>query len=149
MVSPVWPCEQPGGGVQVAVAALVSRGDSVLLVRRAKAPALGKWSLPGGHVLMGETLAAAVARELAEETALVATAVGELLAVSELVRPEAHLHYLIHVYRVEVDPTSVPRAGDDAAAVRWVRGDEAAGLDATSGLREFLERHGAFVAPPS
>lgn len=149
MVSRPWPCEQPTGGVQVAVAALVSRGGSVLLVQRAKAPALGKWSLPGGHVLMGEALADAVVRELAEETALAASAVGELVEVSELVRPEAHLHYLIHVYRVEVDPASAPRAGDDAAAVRWVGGDEVGGLDATGGLREFLDRHGAFAVPPS
>lgn len=149
MVSPTWPAEQPRGGLLVAVAALVESAGRVLLVRRAKAPAAGKWSLPGGHVLLGETLAAAVRRELGEETALVATEVDGLVEVSELVRPEARLHYLIHVYRVRVDADVEPRAGDDAAAVRWADSAEMAELDTTAGLREFLARHGAFEVPSS
>ena len=43
-------------------------GERALLVRRATDPARGEWSIPGGLVETGETLAAAVARELFEET---------------------------------------------------------------------------------
>lgn len=139
-----WPCEQPLGGVQVAVSALVSREDTVLLVRRANPPAAGKWSLPGGHVLMGERLHDAVRRELAEETALVHARVGALLEVVEIVRPEARAHYLVHVYRVGVDPGVEAQAGDDAAAAAWVDREGLAALEATAGLSEFLERHRGF-----
>ena len=44
--------------------------DCVLLVRRAKAPLAGEWSLPGGAVELGETLEEAIVREVAEETGL-------------------------------------------------------------------------------
>jgi ADP-ribose pyrophosphatase YjhB (NUDIX family) len=46
-------------------------GDSIVLVRRRFEPLAGRWSLPGGAVEAGETLAAAVAREVVEETGLV------------------------------------------------------------------------------
>lgn len=149
MVTAGWPAEQQPGGILVAVAALVADADRVLLVRRAKEPAAGKWSLPGGHVLLGETLADAVRRELREETALIATEVGDLLEVDELVRPTARLHYLIHVYRVHVDASVPPHAGDDAADARWADAADLAELETTFGLREFLARHGVGVPPPS
>ena len=54
----------------VGVGAVVFNADCVLLVRRAKAPLAGEWSLPGGAVELGETLEEAVVREVAEETGL-------------------------------------------------------------------------------
>ena len=51
----------------LAVSAAVFREGRVLIVRRARAPLLGHFSLPGGVVEVGETLAAALARELMEE----------------------------------------------------------------------------------
>lgn len=54
----------------LAVSAAVFRAGQVLLVRRARAPSAGPWTLPGGVVEAGETLHTAVVRELREETAL-------------------------------------------------------------------------------
>jgi 8-oxo-dGTP diphosphatase len=54
----------------VGVGAVVFDGGCVLLVRRAKAPLAGEWSLPGGAVELGETLEEAISREVAEETGL-------------------------------------------------------------------------------
>ena len=42
----------------------------ILLVKRANPPEVGKWSIPGGHVLVNESLEHAVERELYEETGL-------------------------------------------------------------------------------
>src|SRR2546430_2526319 len=55
---------------EVCVGAVAVDGDRLLLVRRGREPGAGTWSLPGGRVEEGETLAEAVVRELAEETGL-------------------------------------------------------------------------------
>jgi 8-oxo-dGTP diphosphatase len=54
----------------LAVSAAVFRDDRALVIRRARAPLLGHFSLPGGGVEVGETLAAALARELMEEVGI-------------------------------------------------------------------------------
>lgn len=58
------------GGPITAVSAAIFRGGKVLLVKRARAPAHGLWTLPGGRQNVGETLESAVIREVAEETGL-------------------------------------------------------------------------------
>src|SRR5258707_5714243 len=54
----------------LAVSAAVFRGGRALIIRRARAPLLGHYSLPGGGVEAGETLAVALARELMEEVGI-------------------------------------------------------------------------------
>jgi 8-oxo-dGTP diphosphatase len=60
----------------LAVSAAVFREGRVLIVRRARAPLIGHFSLPGGVVEIGETLAEALARELMEEVGVSARIVG-------------------------------------------------------------------------
>jgi len=54
----------------LAVSAAIFRADRLLIVRRARAPGLGLYTLPGGGVELGETLQEAVIREVREETGL-------------------------------------------------------------------------------
>jgi 8-oxo-dGTP diphosphatase len=61
---------------QLAVSAAIFRDDKILLVRRARSPAKGYYSLPGGRVEFGETLHAALHREVDEETALKIEIIG-------------------------------------------------------------------------
>src|SRR3981081_994680 len=61
---------------QLAVSAAIFRDGKILLVRRARSPAKGFYSLPGGRVEFGETLHAALHREVDEETALKIDIVG-------------------------------------------------------------------------
>ena len=80
---------------QLAVSAAIFRDDKILLVRRARSPAKGFYSLPGGRVEFGETLHAALHREVDEETALKIEIAG--LAGWREVLPETagSGHYLI------------------------------------------------------
>jgi 8-oxo-dGTP diphosphatase len=55
----------------VGVGAVILAGDGVVLIKRRFEPLAGRWSLPGGAVEVGETLQAATAREILEETGLV------------------------------------------------------------------------------
>ncbi|MGO3927095.1 NUDIX hydrolase [Rhodopseudomonas pseudopalustris] len=61
---------EPPRHPQIAVSASIFRDGDVLLVRRARSPGRGLYSLPGGRVEFGETLEAALEREVREETAL-------------------------------------------------------------------------------
>jgi 8-oxo-dGTP diphosphatase len=135
----------PGKRPEVAVGAVVVRDGRLLLVRRGRGVAVGSWSLPGGRVEEGETLADAVARELREETGLEGR-VGELCGVAERRFPEAH--YVILDYWVQAE-TGEPVAGDDAAEVRWAGAADLDALPLVQGLSEFLAEHGvrARLAP--
>lgn len=123
---------------EVCVGAVVERGDDVLLIRRGHGPAAGQWSVPGGRVERGETLAEAVVRELEEETGLLGLC-DELLGWVERI-DDAH-HFVILDFRVVVIGGEAV-AGDDAAEVAWVPRWDVAELDLVDGLAEFLHDHG-------
>ena len=108
---------------------MILDGDRVLLIQRGQEPLKGEWSLPGGAVEIGETLEAALAREVREETSL-DVVVGPVVDVLDSIRRDAggraEYHYIIIDYACRVrsgTPTSATR-GTDAADVRWVPLDE-------------------------
>lgn len=110
----------------------------VLLVRRGRAPGVGSWSLPGGHVEPGETLDAAVAREVLEETAVHARVVCALCVVP--VAREGYA-YSIHEHLLAPhEPSPEPRAGDDAADARWVDAGEAAAMGLSPDAQAVIAR---------
>jgi 8-oxo-dGTP diphosphatase len=109
----------------VAVGAVIVDGARVLLVKRGQEPLKGQWSLPGGAVETGETLHAALMREVREETCL-EVEVGPVVEVLDSIRLDAdgrpEYHYIIIDYacRVRADTSSLAACGSDAAAVEWV-----------------------------
>ena len=125
---------------EVSVGAVVLRDPGeLLLVRRGREPGRGLWSVPGGRVEGGETLAAAVVREVREEAGIVVRC-GDFLGHVERIGAEWHfviLDFLAH----QVDERE-PRAGDDADAVAWVSLDAVRQMDLVAGLAEFLAEHG-------
>jgi ADP-ribose pyrophosphatase YjhB (NUDIX family) len=124
---------------ELCVGAVAVAEDRLLLVRRGRGPAAGDWSVPGGRVEPGETLAEAVLRELAEETGLEGVC-DELIGWVE--RMGAEHHYVILDFAVTILEPSDPRAGDDAAEAEWVPLDEVAHRRLADGLAEFLHEHG-------
>ena len=142
------PGDPPGGmgespRVEVAVGAVVRRGDDVLLIRRARGTAVGQWSIPGGRVEFGEGLKAAVAREVQEETSL-EVKVGRFLGWAERMGDDpGPYHYVILDFAAEpLDLAAVPRAGDDADDVAWVPTKAIETYPLVAGLAEFLRRVG-------
>ncbi len=119
----------------MGVGCVVVRDGALLMVRRGKEPAKGLWSLPGGRLEHGESLAEAAAREVLEETGL-KVKVSDLLGVYEVL---GDTHYVVLDYIGEaVGGAAGPTAGEDAAVARWVPLEEVSTLDCTPRLSETL-----------
>jgi 8-oxo-dGTP diphosphatase len=104
----------------VGVLALVPRGDTVLLARRANPPDQGLWGFPGGRLELGETLAAGAARELREETG-VSAEFAQPLEVFEMIRREnGELVHFVLVAMAGRYLAGEPQAADDALDVAWM-----------------------------
>ena len=129
---------------EVAVGAIVRSGGEVLLIRRAQEPEVGRWSVPGGRVESGESIAEAVERETFEETGL-RVRCGPFVGVAEKLGP-AH-HFVILDYEAELEGGDAPEAGSDAGEVAWVRLEDLDQLPLVAGLADFFREHG--IIPPT
>ena len=105
----------------VGVGIAIFRGSELLLIRRAKAPRAGQWSLPGGLQELGETVFQCAQREAMEECAVEI----EKLAVIDIVdaitpddKGAARFHYTLIEVLAEWR-AGEPKAGDDAMDVGW------------------------------
>jgi len=114
----------------------VFREGRVLVAARARPPMARRYSLPGGLVEPGETLAEAALRELREEVGVEADLLGFVDHVEAIERDAAgrvRHHFVIcaHAARWRAGE---PRIGPEASDVRWVSEDEIAALRTTPGL---------------
>jgi len=121
------------------VGAIVVADDELLVIRRGHGPAAGEWSVPGGRVEAGETLAEAVVREVGEETGIEAVC-GPLVGWVE--RISGDHHYVILDFAATALERGEPVAGDDAAEACWVPLGDVGELRLVDGLAEFLHEHG-------
>ena len=128
------------------------RGDEVLLIRRGTPPRLNQWSLPGGRLEWGETLAAGALRELKEETGVEAELLGLLDVVDGVfpARPGGEItrHYVLIDYAARWT-AGEPVAGDDAAEARFASRDEAMALVEWAETRRVIAEAFERFSPPS
>jgi 8-oxo-dGTP diphosphatase len=123
---------------QLAVSAAIFRDGKILLVRRARSPAKGFYSLPGGRVEFGETLHAALHREVGEETALKIEIV-DLAAWREVVPgTTGGGHYLIMSFAARWSSGEVV-LNDELDDYKWLAPDALAELKITSGLQDVIQ----------
>jgi 8-oxo-dGTP diphosphatase len=105
----------------LAVGAVVVEAGRVLLVRRGTEPLKGEWSLPGGALEVGESLADGLTREVREETGLEVEPVELIELLDRIHRKDGRVryHYVIADYLCRVVGGDL-RAASDADEVRWV-----------------------------
>lgn len=111
---------------KLAALAVVIRGGMVLLVKRRNEPDAGLWGFPGGHVDLGETAMEAAARELHEETGVMAHPVRYLTNVDVIEHHEDGLirfHFLLVAVLCDY-VSGEPIAQDDVSEARWSRVDD-------------------------
>jgi 8-oxo-dGTP diphosphatase len=123
---------------QLAVSAVIFRDDRVLLVRRARSPAKGFYSLPGGRVEFGESLHAALHREVAEETALKIEIVGLAGWREVLPGTGAGGHYLIMSFAARWT-AGEPVLNEEHDDFKWLTPDGLGDLKVTGGLQEVIQ----------
>ena len=110
----------------VGVGGVVIRDGRVLLIRRARPPLQGEWSIPGGGLNVGETIVEGVRRELIEETGIDVRVLDHIETFERIMLDEyekVQYHYVILDYLC--DPIGGElRAGGDAIDADWVARDE-------------------------
>jgi 8-oxo-dGTP diphosphatase len=124
----------------LAVSAAIVRDGKILVVRRARPPAQGVFTLPGGVVEIGETLVEAVAREVHEETGMVIAPVAlagfrEAIVRDAQDRVERHFVILCFAARWQAGE---PVLNEELSEAHWLDPAELANLQTTAGLAEIV-----------
>lgn len=127
----------------VGCLAVVRRGSRVLLAQRSVPPGIGRWGFPGGMQELGETVRECAARELREETGILAEPAAVLTALDTIRRDEegrVQGHFTLVAVLLDW------RAGEgepieDATALGWFTPEEvrARGLDLFPHALELME----------
>src|SRR5580704_1967672 len=146
---------------RIGVGGVVIRDGRALLIRRGTEPLKGEWSIPGGMLDVGETLAEGVIRELFEETGLQVRVI-ELIEVFERIfypeettsgshktldnakdsttgKPAPLYHFVILDYLCEA-AVGVPRAGGDVTDVAFAAEEDLVRFNLTPTATRIVKR---------
>ena len=129
---------------QLAVSAVIFRDDKVLVLRRAKSPGNGFYSLPGGRVEFGESLLTALHREVDEETGLRIEIAGLAGWREVLPGTGGGGHYLIMSFAARWIGGE-PRLNYENDDFKWLAPDGLGDLKVTGGLQEVIDAAGRLL----
>ena len=134
------PGDYPRPSATADIALTRRDGSEILLIKRGNHPFIGKWALPGGFVNPDETVEAAAARELFEETGILCEAIKDndetkdsaeidssstnqviLLGVFSDPKRDPRGWTITSLFGAEVGDNAVANAGDDARDARWFK----------------------------
>jgi ADP-ribose pyrophosphatase YjhB (NUDIX family) len=135
----------------LAVSAAIFRDGRVLIVRRARPPAHGIYTLPGGGVELGETLEEAVTREVREETALEIAPVGLAgyrQAIARDAKGDIERHFVILPFAARWIAGEVT-LNEELAEAHWLLPGELARLTTTEGLAQIVTAAAERIAAAS
>jgi ADP-ribose pyrophosphatase YjhB (NUDIX family) len=130
----------------IGVGVMMVRDNHLLLIKRKYNPDAGYWSIPGGHLDLGERVEHAAVREAHEETGF-KTKVTKLAGIINKIMYDddgkIEYHYVLINYfveQIEGDPNQPPNAADDALDAKFVPFDELKNYKLTESLVELLKR---------
>ena len=130
----------------VGVGILLVRDKNLLLVKRKFDPDAGYWSIPGGHLDLGEKVQSAAEREGFEETGF-KVKVTKLAGIIDKImydeKGEIEYHYVLINYfveQIEEDANQPPKAADDALVAKFVPFKELKNYKLTESLIELLKQ---------
>jgi len=130
----------------IGVGVLLVRDNHLLLVKRKYNPDAGHWSIPGGHLDLGERVEVAAEREAYEETGFkvkVSKLAGIIDKIMHDSKGEIEYHYVLINYfveQIEGDPSQPPKAADDALEAKFVPFDDLKDYRLTESLIELLKQ---------
>lgn len=130
----------------IGVGVLLIRNNHLLLVKRKYDPDAGYWSIPGGHLDLGEKIEKAAEREAFEETGF-NVKVSKLAGIIDKIMYDnsgkIKYHYVLINYFVEQtegDLDQPPKAADDALDAKFVLFDQLKDYKLTESLIELLKQ---------
>ena len=130
----------------IGVGIMLVRDKTLLLVKRKYNPDAGYWSIPGGHLDVGENVQDAAVREAYEETGF-KTKVTKLAGIIDKImydkEGKIEYHYVLINYfveQIEGDPNQPPKAADDALEARFAPFNELQNYKLTDSLIELLKQ---------
>ena len=130
----------------VGVGILLIRDEQLLLIKRKYNPDAGYWSIPGGHLELGERAQIAAEREGYEETGF-KVKVTKLAGIIDKIMYDddgkLEYHYILLNYfveQIEGDPDQPPKADDDALDAKFVPFSELKNYQLTESLIELLKQ---------
>lgn len=116
---------------RIGVGVLVQKDDRFLLIKRGQEPSKGVWTVPGGHVELGESLEQTAHREIAEECNIKIDAL-KLLDIFEFIRygenNRIRYHYVVIDFLAHYMDGAL-KAQDDIDEARWLRKEEIGDLN--------------------
>jgi nucleoside triphosphatase len=127
---------------EATVGALIVNGKGEVLIVRSKKWG-DKYTVPGGHIELGEQAEDAIVREVKEETGLESVPI-ELLIVQQAIYPKdyhKHEHYIFMDYVCKAASSDVRLDGRELQTYVWVKPEEALNLDLEEYTRNFVLKY--------